>query len=61
MPTMPELERLSGRLPAPIREGMRELVAERYIEWNSGTPPETAVIIEGWERQEPRPSWARLK
>ncbi len=50
MPTLPELERLSGRLPGPIKTGMQQLVEHNYIEWNHSLPVETAVIIEGWER-----------
>jgi hypothetical protein len=54
MPSLPELERLSGRMPVPIKAALKELVEENYIEWNPNTPPETAVIIEGWERPDPR-------
>ncbi|MDH6373506.1 hypothetical protein M2444_005338 [Paenibacillus sp. PastF-3] len=54
MPSLPELERLSGRMPVPIKAALKELVEENYIEWNSNTPPEMAIIIEGWERADPR-------
>lgn len=54
MPSLPELERLSGRMPVPIKAALQELVEENYIEWNQHTPPETAVIIEGWERPDSR-------
>ncbi|MEK3969427.1 hypothetical protein [Paenibacillus sp. FSL H7-0323] len=54
MPSLPELERLSGRMPVPIKAALKELVEENYIEWNPNTPPETAVIIEGWERPDSR-------
>lgn len=53
LPSMPELERLSGRMPVDIRSGMSVLAQENYIEWSPHTPPETAVIIEGWERDNP--------
>ncbi|WP_313640336.1 hypothetical protein [Paenibacillus sp.] len=51
---MPELQRLSGRLPVPIKEGLALLAQENYIQWVQGMPPETAIIIEGWERPDPR-------
>ncbi|MEK5586602.1 hypothetical protein MKZ21_30555 [Paenibacillus sp. FSL P2-0536] len=54
MPSLPELERLSGRMPVSIKEGLKELAADNYIEWNPSTPTETAIIIEGWERPDPR-------
>ncbi|MEK3658201.1 hypothetical protein NSQ29_01400 [Paenibacillus sp. FSL F4-0236] len=54
MPSLPELERLSGRMPVPIKAALKELVKENYIEWNPNTPPETVIIIEGWERPDPR-------
>ncbi|MDH6430300.1 MULTISPECIES: hypothetical protein [unclassified Paenibacillus] len=54
MPSLPELERLSGRMPVPIKTALLELVEENYIEWNSHMPMETAIIIEGWERPDPR-------
>lgn len=54
MPSLPELERLSGRMPVDIKNGLKELVEENYIDWNPHTPPETAIIIEGWERPDPR-------
>ncbi|MEK4474382.1 hypothetical protein NSQ91_14290 [Paenibacillus sp. FSL R7-0048] len=53
-PSLPELECLSGRMPVPIKAALKELVEENYIEWNPNTPPETAVIIEGWERPDSR-------
>jgi hypothetical protein len=53
MPSLPELERLSGRMPVDIRNGLIELVNENYIEWNPNTPPEMACIISGWERDNP--------
>lgn len=52
MPTMPEMERLSGRMPVTIRKGMLELADQNYISWNPHTTVETAVIIEGWERED---------
>ncbi|MEK5182108.1 hypothetical protein [Paenibacillus odorifer] len=54
MPSLPELERLSGRMPVPIKAALLELIQENYIEWNPNTPPETAIIIEGWERTDSR-------
>lgn len=53
MPGMPELERLSGRTSVDIRSGLLELVKENYIEWKLHSSPETARIIEGWERDNP--------
>lgn len=52
MPTMPEMERLSGRMPVAIRKGMLELADQNYISWNPHATVETAVIIEGWERED---------
>lgn len=54
MPTLQELEIKSGRTPDKIISGLRELVNEKYIEWTPHTPPESARIIEGWERIDPR-------
>jgi len=54
MPSLPELERLSGRMPVPIKAALKELVEENYIEWNPNTPTEMAIIIEGWERPDSR-------
>lgn len=53
MPTLQELETKSGRTSAKIREGMQELIDQNYIEWKLGTPTENAVILEGWERENP--------
>ncbi|WP_379142403.1 hypothetical protein [Paenibacillus sp. sgz500992] len=53
LPGMPELERLSGRTPVPIKEGLSVLARENYIQWQPDMPPERAVIIEGWERDNP--------
>lgn len=53
LPGMLELERLSGRTPVDIRNGLLELAKENYIEWNQHTPPEMACIIDGWERDNP--------
>lgn len=52
MPDMVELERMSSRLPEPIKRGMKVLVDQHYIEWNPAMPVQTAVLIEGWERAE---------
>ncbi|WP_379126854.1 hypothetical protein [Paenibacillus sp. sgz500958] len=53
MPDLVELGRLSSRMPAPIKKGMRQLAEQNYILWNPEMPVETAVIIEGWERNSP--------
>ncbi|KAA1180720.1 hypothetical protein [Paenibacillus sp. B2(2019)] len=53
MPSLPELERLSGRMPVDIRNGLIELTEENYIEWNLHTSPEMACIISCWERDNP--------
>ncbi|WP_189023896.1 hypothetical protein [Paenibacillus albidus] len=50
MPKIQELRRLSGRQPAEIIKGLKALAAEQYILWESSAPIETAIIIEGWER-----------
>ncbi|MFP4976414.1 hypothetical protein ACE6ED_13505 [Paenibacillus sp. CN-4] len=53
MPQLHELERLSGRAPGKIYEGLRELAADHYIEWTPGRPVESAIILEGWPRPDP--------
>lgn len=53
LPGLQELERLSGRQPVSIKRGLAVLAQENYIEWDPRTPPEAAVIIEGWERDNP--------
>ncbi|MBY9080965.1 hypothetical protein KIH86_02885 [Paenibacillus sp. HN-1] len=60
-PPMWQLIRKSSRRPEQIRAALQELVDERYIDWRPGAPTETIVIIEGWERQELRPTWMRRK
>lgn len=50
MPSIRELGRLSGRRPAEIIKGFKILASERYIEWETGKPIETAIVIEMWER-----------
>lgn len=32
LPRLPEMERLSGRMPVAIRRGMQELAKENYIQ-----------------------------
>ena len=54
MPTLSELVRLSGRSRVKIRLGMQTLAEQAYIQWNPKMPVEKAVIIEGWERADPR-------
>ncbi|MFF2910031.1 helix-turn-helix domain-containing protein [Paenibacillus sp. NPDC057934] len=56
MPTIAELETKSGRTQDKIRLGLQELVDEKYIQWQPGNPPESALILEGWERTEDRPA-----
>lgn len=53
MPKIEELKRLSGRRPAVIKAGMRQLVEQRYIQWDENLPVESAVVIEPWERDAP--------
>lgn len=50
MPSIRELQRLSGRRPADVIKGFKVLAAEQYIVWDTGKPIQTAVIVEGWER-----------
>ncbi|MFF2016197.1 hypothetical protein [Paenibacillus sp. NPDC058177] len=56
MPTLAELEKKSGRVQSKIKEGLLELVDEKYIQWQPGNPPESAKVIEGWERTEDQPA-----
>ncbi|MNC53152.1 hypothetical protein D3C81_1529730 [compost metagenome] len=58
---MAELELRSGRKRVDILDGLGELAKERYIEWRVGVPPEKLKLLEGWERQEPVPTWQRRK
>ncbi|WP_438492255.1 hypothetical protein [Paenibacillus sp. IHBB 3054] len=53
MPTLPELAKLSGRTPAGIYSGFRELVLEGHIQWQPQQPIESAVILVAWETPEP--------
>ncbi|MEK4159496.1 MULTISPECIES: hypothetical protein [Paenibacillus] len=54
MPTLQELEIKSGRTADKIYKAFKELVDEDYIEWEPHSAFESAVIIEGWERPDPR-------
>lgn len=54
MPTLKTLETKSGRTPEKIRAGLQELADDNYILWEFGKPLESAVVIEGWERNEDR-------
>lgn len=53
LPSMHELERLSGRTQTDIRNGLKVLTEENYIEWKPEVPIEKASIIMGWERDNP--------
>ncbi|MDT3426047.1 hypothetical protein J2Z22_001567 [Paenibacillus forsythiae] len=53
MAPMCQLRRRSSRREEQIRAALQELADERYIQWQPGAPPETAVILEAWEREEP--------
>lgn len=50
MPSLSELERLSGRRSGSIKAGMLQLIEQHYIQWDEKQPVETAIIIEAWER-----------
>jgi hypothetical protein len=54
MPTLEILETKSGRAREKIRIGLQELAEHNYILWESGKPPESVVVVEGWERTEDR-------
>jgi hypothetical protein len=54
MPTLEVLETKSGRSPEKISAGLQELTEDNYILWEFGKPPESAVVVEGWERIEDR-------
>lgn len=54
MPTLEILERKSGRTREKIYNGLQELAKDNYILWEFGKPPESAVVVEGWERTEDR-------
>ncbi|MEK4452278.1 MULTISPECIES: helix-turn-helix domain-containing protein [unclassified Paenibacillus] len=56
MPTMEQLETKSGRTLDKIRAGLQELADESYIQWQSGKQPETALVLEGWERIKDQPT-----
>ncbi|WP_052098527.1 hypothetical protein [Paenibacillus stellifer] len=59
VPPMRQLKRKSSRRPEQIRAALQELADGHYIAWRPGDPPETAVILEGWEREDPQPTWKR--
>ncbi|WP_223110568.1 hypothetical protein [Paenibacillus sinensis] len=59
LPPMRQLIRKSSRRSVQIRAALQELADEHYIAWRPGNPPETAVILEGWEREEHQPTWKR--
>ncbi|MGE7612322.1 helix-turn-helix domain-containing protein [Paenibacillus sp. NPDC101420] len=56
MPTLEVFERKSGRTSEKIRAGLQELTENNYILWEFGKSPESAVVVEGWERTEDRPT-----
>ncbi|MNC50055.1 hypothetical protein BJP49_01435 [Paenibacillus odorifer] len=56
MPTMEQLENKCGRTSDKIRAGLQELAGESYIQWESGKQPETALVLEGWERIKDQPA-----
>ncbi|OKP91827.1 hypothetical protein A3844_01560 [Paenibacillus helianthi] len=56
MPTLAQLETKSGRTADKIKAGLQELANEDYIQWEPGNPPESAVVIEGWERTKDQPA-----
>lgn len=53
MPNIKELGRLSGRRPPEIIKAFKVLSAENYIQWSVSMPIQTAIILEGWERNVP--------
>ncbi|OKP92275.1 hypothetical protein A3842_02565 [Paenibacillus sp. P3E] len=44
---------MSGRRPAGIIKAFKVLAVENYIQWSVSNPIQTAVILEGWERNVP--------
>lgn len=56
MPTLTDLEIKSGRTTDKIKVGLQELADEEYIQWQTGDPPESAIVLEGWERTKDQPT-----
>lgn len=50
MPTVPELERKTGRTPVDITHALDELVAQEYILWPDRPHLDTITILEPDER-----------
>ncbi|WP_068530199.1 hypothetical protein [Paenibacillus glacialis] len=55
IPTMGDLERLTGRNMDSVRESLAELESLNYILWENKASMSSIQIIEGWEREESRP------
>lgn len=51
MPSMMELERVTGKPAATILQGMDGLVKQEYILWPNRPHLDTIVILEAWERE----------
>ncbi|MNJ58068.1 hypothetical protein D3C77_536830 [compost metagenome] len=52
MPTMVELERVTGKTVGVIEQGLVGLVEQQYILWPDRPHLDTIVILEGWEREQ---------
>ncbi|MDP4098530.1 hypothetical protein OIN60_17500 [Paenibacillus sp. P96] len=56
MPTAAELSVRTGRQPRDLSAGLLHLEKEGYIRWEDRSSTQHVVILEGWERAEPRQS-----
>ncbi|MFD3261835.1 hypothetical protein ACE3MQ_24865 [Paenibacillus lentus] len=52
MPTVTELERVTGKTVGVIEQGLVGLVEQQYILWTDRPNLDTIVILEGWEREQ---------
>lgn len=50
MPTMDQLETMSGKRKDQIFQALRELEKQEYIQWQNKTSIESIKILEAWER-----------
>ncbi|WP_199924984.1 hypothetical protein [Paenibacillus sp. IHBB 10380] len=56
IPTMGDLERLTGRNMNSVRESLNELESLNYIFWEDKASMSSIQIIEGWEREKSKPA-----
>lgn len=60
MPTMMEVERVTGKAVGVIEQGLVGLVEQQYILWTDRPNLDTIIILEGWERERTQTSKPRI-